>query len=276
MSNITFIIFTFNEEKRLSFVLRNLSNYGQVCVMDDGSTDRTKEITESFGAFYFRRPPGTRPNVETVENFEFIKTFLKTDWVYWGYVDNLAPKNLLEKLKEVSQQNHYKQVMIPLYTYLWGNTKNYTLKAYAPFFFHKDFIDFNNNHIHGIGNFLGKKNQILTLPNKEEYALRHFSTYNLEKFVRNHLKYSETEAQEKFKAGQKFSLLRLLRALLAYFWYFGKNNYKNGKLGLLVLLNYLFYRVMTYTRLYELENGLTLENIEDNYSKKKEQMLKDF
>lgn len=276
MSNVTFIIFTYNEEKRLPFILRNFSKYGRVCVMDGGSTDRTKEVAQSGGASFFTRPKSLRPNVETIENFEFIKTFLNTDWIYWGYADNIAPKTLLDKLVEISRQDKISQVFIPLYTYLWGNTKRYAQKGYAPFFFHKDFIDFSGNYIHGIGKFTGSKEQILVLPSREEYALKHFSTYNIEKFVRGHIRYAEQEAQEKFQAGQKFSVWRLLRAILGYVWIFGKQNYKNGRLGLLIILNYIFYRVMTYTRLYELENGITLESIEDNYSKKKEQLLKEF
>jgi len=276
MSNITFIIFTYNEEKRLPFIIRNFSKYGRVCVMDGGSTDRTKEIAESMGADFFTRPPSAVLYVETPENFEFIKTFLDTDWIYWGYSDNVAPKTLLDKLREISGQDKIKQVMIPLYTYLWGNTEKYALKSHAPFFFHKDFIDFSDWHIHSIGRFTGRGEQLLTLPSREEFALRHFSVYNVTKFVHAHMRYSEEEAREKFKAGQKFSIWRLFRAMLGYLWIFGKYNYNNGKLGLLITLNYIFYRVMTYTRLYELEQGITLESVEANYNKKKEEMLEEF
>mgnify|MGYP001598585532 FL=1 len=242
--------------------------------MDGGSTDRTKEIAEAAGATFFIRPKSAKINVETGENFEFIKTFLDTDWIYWGDADNIAPKALLDKLVEISHQEKFKQVFIPLYTYLWGNTKNYALQGYAPFFFHKDFVDFSKNHIHGIGQFLGASEQLLKLPDREEFALRHFSTYNQEKFVRNHMRYAEQEAQEKFQNGQKFSVWRLLRAMFAYIWIFGKQGFRNGRLGLLIMLNYIFYRVMAYTRLYELEQGIDLESIEKNYGKKKEEILK--
>jgi hypothetical protein len=33
---------------------------------------------------------------------------------------------------------------------------------------------------------------------------------------------------------------------------------------------------MVYTRLYELEHSITLEKIEENYNKKKEELLKNF
>src|SRR3989344_8461762 len=237
MSNITFIIFTYNEEKRLPFIIRNFSKYGRVCVMDGGSTDRTKEIAESMGADFFTRPPSAVLYVETPENFEFIKTFLGTDWIYWGYSDNVAPKTLLDKFKEISRQDKIKALMIPLYTYLWGNTEKYALKSHAPFFFHKDFMDFTDKHIHKIGRFTGTKEQVLTLPNREEYALKHFSSYNVIKFLHAHMRYAETEAQEKLKSKSRFSLFKLFKALLAYAWIFGRHNYKNGKLGLLIVLN---------------------------------------
>lgn len=244
--------------------------------MDGGSTDRTKEISEAGGASFFTRPPSEKANSETDTNFQFIKGFLKTDWIFWGYVDNIAPKGLLEKLVEVAGENKYKQVMIPLYTYLWGYTKNYAQKSYAPFLFHKDFIDFKNNHIHGIGRFTGSQEQVLVLPSQEKYALRHFSTYNQEKFVRAHMRYAHQEALEKFQRGEKFSVFKMLRGMIGYTYVFAKQGWKNGKIGLIVTLNYVFYRLMSYASLYEIENGITLDSVEENYSKKKEEILKDF
>jgi glycosyltransferase involved in cell wall biosynthesis len=276
MSNITFILFTYNEEKRLPFILKNFSAYGPIYILDGGSTDRTKEVAEAGGATFFVRPASTKPNVETPEMYGYVKSLVKTDWIYWGYADNIAPKPLMDKLEEISKQQKIKSVMIPLYTYLWGNTKHYTLKSHAPFFFHKDHTDFSSNLMHGIGKFTGTKDEMLTLPNTEDFALKHFSTYNETKFVHGHMRYSEAEAREKFETGRKFGLLRLFYAMLAYAWIFGKYNWKNGKLGVLIVLNYMFYRVMSYTRLYEMENGITLESIEETYSKKKEEILKDF
>lgn len=276
MSNITFIIFTYNEERRISYVIKNFIKYGRVCILDGGSTDKTKEVCESLGAEFFLRTPSDNPSVETLENFNLVKSVIKTDWIYWGYADNIAPKTLTDKMIMVSNQDKIKSLMIPLYTYLWGNTTNYALKSYAPFFFHKDYVDFSKNHIHGIGQFLGTKDEMYKLPNREEYALKHFSTYNVTKFVHGHMRYSETEAQEKHHKGIKFSVIKMFTAMIAYTWIFGKYNYRNGKLGLLIVLNYISYRVMSYTRLYEIEHDITIESIENKYSTEKERILKDF
>lgn len=275
MGRISFILFTFNEEKRIEYAIRNFCDYGQVYVFDGGSTDKTKEIAEKLGALFFVRPPSTLPQIETQENFEFIKSKIKTDWIYWGYVDNLAPKSLVEKMIEVAEQDTAKMVLVPLYTYLWGNTKHLAQKSYTPFLFHKDFVDFSNNYIHGMGKFLGGAKQIVRLPNKSEYAIRHFSVYNTSKFVPGHLRYAEQEALGKYAAGKKFSFIRMLAGMIRYLWIY-RRSLRNGVLGFIIVSQYAFFRLMAYARLYELEHGLSVEEIEKSYSVIKQEMLKEF
>ena len=270
---ITFVIFAYNEEKRIAQVIRNFIDYGEVFILDGGSTDKTKEIAERMGAKFFVRPENKKAFMETEENFAFVKSIITTDWLYWGYADNIAPKSLVEKMIELASENKYKSVNIPLYTYLWGYTDGYVQKAYAPFLYHKDFIDFKNNFIHGLGRFTGTKDQQLFLPSEERFAIKHFSVYTLSKFVTGHLRYAETEAQQKFERGEKFSLLKTVAAMFRYMLIYGKCSYKNGTLGILIILLYPFFRLMVYIKLYELENNITLETVEKNYNIAKTKIL---
>jgi len=276
MSNITFVLFTYNEEKRISYAVRNFIKYGSVILMDGGSTDKTREIAEELGAKFFIRPDISKPQVETAENFKFIKNRINTGWIYWGYVDNIAPKSLLDRLVEISHQDKFKMVLIPLYTYLWGNIKRFSQKSYSPFLFHKNFVDFSNNYIHGMGKFTGKKGQLLKLPNRPEYALRHFSVYNIDKFIIGHLRYANQEAEEKYQSGKQFSIVRMVASILRYCWIYGKLNWRNGKIGLIIILSYISFRLMAYAKLYELENGIDLDSIEKKYSVLKEELIKEF
>lgn len=276
MNKITFVFFTYNEEKRISYVIKNFIKYGDIIILDGGSTDKTKEISEKLGASFYLRPVSSKAQVETQENFEFIKSKIRTDWIYWGYVDNLAPKSLVEKLIQISSDNTIKMVLIPLYTYLWGSTKHFAHKGYTQMFFHKNYIDFTDNSIHSMGRFTGGKDEILKLPNKLEFALIHFSTYNISKFVVGHLRYAMSEALDKQKDDKKFSVIRMLAAMARYCIIYAKNGYKNGTLGLIVMFSYAFSRFMTYARLYELEHNITLETIENNYSIMKEKILEEF
>lgn len=273
MKNITFVIFTLNEEKRIQDVIRNFIKYGEVLVMDGGSTDETKNISESLGAKFITRPKTNKLFVENIENYKVILENVSTDWIYWGFADDLAPKSLLEKFAEISSQNKFKYVMVPLYTYLWGETKIPAHKGATPCLFMKDMVDFSNNHIHGMGKFLGQDKEKLILPNNPEFALRHFSLYNLNKFVTGHLRYAQAEALHKYDSGDKFSVFNLTKGMLGYFWLYFKNGFKNGKKGLLVSLAYSFFRFMVFFNLFELENNLNLESIESEYAQEKRRLL---
>lgn len=276
MSNITFTVLTYNEEKRVSYAIKNLIKYGDVIIFDGGSTDKTKEIAEKMGAKFVTRPKNDGVFMENKENYDFLKSIVKTDFIYWGFVDNILSKNLLEKLTDVSNKNTTKIVYAPLFTYLWGNTKNYAHKSHIPVLYHKDYMSFSNPHIHSMGDFTGTKSETLILPLKEEFAVKHFSTYTSHKFILGHLRYAETEAEEKFNNGKKFSGLRMFAAMLRYMWMYGKYSYKNGSEGLITIFHYATFRLMTYAKLYELEHKITLDNIEKHYSSEKEKLLKDF
>jgi len=275
MNNITFIIFTYNEEKRIGYVVRNFVKYGEVLVLDDGSTDKTKEIVERLGGKFILRPRIDSVVVENEKMYDFIKQLIKTDWIFWGFADNLMPKTLLEKLVEISQQTKIKYVNIPLHTYLLGHTRIPMQEGHSPRFFMKDYVDFTNNKIHGMGKFLGNKNEMLTLPNRKKYAICHYSTYNLKKFVLAHLRYTEEEAQQHFKNGKKSSLFYMIGGMIRYFILYFKKGFKNGKAGFVISLQYAFFRMMVSARLYEIENDITLESIEKKYSEAKEKLLED-
>ncbi len=275
MNNITFVLFTYNEEKRVSYAIKNFIKYGPVILMDGGSTDRTKQIAESLGAQFLTRPANSRAAVETTTNLNFIKEHSDNDWIYWGYCDNIAPKTLVEEMCKIAKENRFKKVNVPLFTYLWGETAHVAQKSHLPALFHKDFIDFENNPIHSFGRFLGTDEEIFTLPSTPALALRHFSTYNESKYVAGYMRYGEEEARQKFERGERFSILKTLAAMLRYMWIY-RRALRSPRLGFLIMLNMAFGRLMTYTRLYEYEHGITLDSIEGNYSRKKETILQDF
>lgn len=273
MKNISFVLFSFNEEKRIEYVLRNLLPYGEVYVFDGGSTDKTKEITEQLGGHFIVRPVISTVHVETQEMFLFVKSVIKTDWIFWSYVDNLLPKTLLEKMTEVANQDIYKYVYIPVDTYMWGETEYPVIRASYPNFFHKDFVDFTTNKMHGLGQFTGKKEQILNLPMKKELAIRHFSLYDLNKFITGHVRYAVPEAEDKMRSGKRFSVYYMLGSMANYFWLFYKRGWRAGVRGLYGAMLYSFFRLMVSVKLYELEHNLTLETIEAAFQKEKKNIV---
>ncbi|KKQ40660.1 MAG: Glycosyl transferase, group 2 family protein [Candidatus Magasanikbacteria bacterium GW2011_GWA2_37_8] len=274
-TNITFLIFTYNEEKRIGFVIRNLIKYGEVLVLDDGSTDKTKEITEKLGGRFVVRPKLKIYYAENQEMFNFIKPLVNTDWVFWGYTDNFMPKSLLDKLVEITKSDIYKYVFLPINTYNLGKTDYPMEKGYSPRFFMKDYVDFSDNYVHGIGRFVGSADEVLKLPMEEKYSIRHFSVYDIKKFVTNHMRIADIEANERFVVKKRFSIFRMLVSMLRYFYIYYRNGYKNGSVGLISALSMSFFRFMMFARLYEIENNITIDSIENQYIIKKEEIIKE-
>ena len=270
--NITFVLFSFNDAHRIEQLIRNVRNYGQVIVFDDRSTDNTQAIVEGLGIQFLIRPKSPQAYLETPEVFDFVKAHVTTDWIYWGYTDNLLPRTLLEKMVELSFQEQYKYVYVPIYTYLWGDTRHVMITARYGCFYRKDSVSFAKHRIHSLGNFTCSKAETLALPNKPEFALRHYSLYDVHKFITSHLRYAEVEAEFKYSQGQRFTVWYMCGSMARYFWLFYKQGYKAGARGLFISLLYVFFRLTVAVKLYELTNNLTLETIEQQFDLSKEKL----
>lgn len=272
-SNITFIIFAYNEEKRIEYVLKCFKDYGKVMVIDNYSEDKTIEIASRYtDLIYQYKNPGW---VENKEVTDFVFDKVDTDWVYFAYVDELATKTLLDKLVDLSLQTKYKVVYITRRNYHYGLKELYLENAYLPRFFKKGAINFENNKIHGFGEIVVPKDEIIHLPRKDEYSVHHFSTYDISKFEINHNKYSDIEAKDKFKNNIRFSPFKLLLIPIATFfkYYFVNGGWKSGWYGFIMTMEYCFFLFNTQAKLWELENNINLETIELKYDKLKEEML---
>jgi hypothetical protein len=274
-SKISFVIFVKNEEKRIGNVVKNLRSFGTVYVLDGGSDDSTKKIVEEQGGVFVARPQTVWPLIESEEMFEFIKKLVPTSWVFWGYADYILPKDLLLKMKEISEQDKIKYVYIPVLTYLWGYTKYPIILGNYSNFFRKEYMNFKNNPLHRMGKFTGTKDEEYFLPSKDKYSIRHFSLYNMEKFMKAHIVYALVEADIKKSNGKKFSLFYTFGSMANYFRLFYRRGYKAGVVGILSALMYVFFRLMVALRMYEVDNNLDLETMEFEFNKEKQRLLKD-
>ena len=54
--NITAMVFTLNEERRLPYVYENLKNFCKIIVFDGGSTDGTLDYCKNNNIKYLSRP----------------------------------------------------------------------------------------------------------------------------------------------------------------------------------------------------------------------------
>jgi len=274
-SQITFLVFTFNEERRLEHYLRGIQGWGRIVVIDNHSTDNTCEIaaryTEHVHTF---RNPGFIENKETMD---FALSKVETKWAYLSYVDELLPKVLLEQLMQISKEDRYKIVEIFRKNFMYGqevfNYGKHHLRMFVP-----GVVDFTGNIVHKLGKFSVPPDKIHKIPASDQTSLWHFSSYNTCKLELGHNRYADLEALQRHEViGQKFSGLRALWKLAFYFFgtYFGLGGFRGGWPGLFISIQIAYFKFSIEARLWEYDNGLTLTEIENRYDRLKEGLLRD-
>lgn len=272
-SQITFLVFTFNEERRLEHYLRCIQGWGRIVVIDNHSTDKTHEIASRYTEhIYTFRNPGYIENKETMD---FALSKVTTPWVYLGYVDELLPRPLLEQLVRIAQEDRYKIVEIYRKNYMYGqeifNYGKHHLRMFVP-----GAVDFAGNIVHKLGKFQVPKSEICKVPAGDETSLWHFSSYNTSKLELAHNRYADLEARQRHEVlNQKFSGMRALWKLTFYFWgtYLGLRGFRGGWPGLFISIQIAYFKFSIEARLWEYENNLTLSGIEQRYDQLKEALL---
>src|SRR3989338_7687279 len=147
--NLRFVIPAKNEEKRIKYVLDCLKGYGNILLLNDGSSDRTVEIARQYLDLTVHDIESSFGVTETEEIMEIVHRLVSTDWIYWGFVDEILARPLVEKMTELSLQDKYRAVWIRRKNYNYGgvNLDN----GYALRFFKKGAIDFKDNKIGRFG-----------------------------------------------------------------------------------------------------------------------------
>lgn len=267
--NITFLIFTFNEERRIEYILRCFKPYGDVVIMDNHSTDNTVKIAQSYGACVYQHDHPGYVEEENVARNALDK--VSTPWVYWGYADEILPKPLLENMQKVAVSKQYKLVKIRRKNIHYG-IEHFSLgNDLSPRFFRKGYLDFTGVKIHRFGKFVGKDDEVLILPQTDDYSIYHFSTYNISKFEIAHSKYSDIESMDI----EKFSLSRMFYEPIKFFlrYYVMKAGWKHGLAGFIYVMQYCLFFFNIQAKVWEKKNDVTLESIEKKYDKMKEKLL---
>ncbi len=274
--NVTFVVFARDEEHRIKYLLRNIRGYGDILIMlDDRTVDKTAKICEENGVkIYPLKYPKTNGYFpESKEIVDIVFSLVKTDWIYWLFVDELLAKGLLEKIVELSHQDRYKIVCMRRHNYDYGgvNLRN----GWQTRLFREGTIDFTGNFAGKFGKVLVPKDEVLYLPRTDKYSIHHFSTYTLEKFELAHGRYSRLEAEGNISHGIHFSGFRLIAKPAYFFLNFMivGGAWRWGWRGLIIAANYSFFYFNTIAKMWEIENGVTLDSMEKHYDAMKEKLL---
>jgi len=262
---ITFVVFTFNEEARIEWAIRNFQAWGRVLVVDNYSTDRTVEIAKSYGCdVLLNKNQGW---VEDLTTTDRVKATVQTEWIYWGFADELVEAHTLNAILDAVECGKYSIVNIARKNYYYGKFCHDAFADRMNRIFKKGAIDFSKNTIHHFGSVTVPETDICYL-DKKKYYVHHFNSYTSKTYLRTMDRYTDTQAIEAAKTEKPLSsalnvailFAKSMKIFVLNYWIRG--GYKAGPAGLLIVLQMVYYRWLLSMKIHEVQNGLSAEEIE--------------
>lgn len=271
-SNITFIIGTFNEEKRISYPIRAFLPYGQVLIVDNFSQDKTVKIAKDLGARVIKYK--NKGWTDSRKQLDFIFSQVDTDWVFLGSADELVPRTCLKKYCEIADQNKYKIVFQKRKTLMYDSESEFFPSYNYMTFFRKDAIDLTDNEIHQRGKFTShvKPAEILYLPPLDEYSIYHFSIFTAETQLKNLSSYALIQAASVDKKITYLNIASDCFFIFLYVFLFQRAIFRGIK-GFIASIQAMYYSFLIKAKAYELQNDINFDAVERRFVNAKKKIL---
>jgi glycosyltransferase involved in cell wall biosynthesis len=276
MINKTFLLFVFNEERRIRDIVQNVRGHGEIIVVDNHSTDSTVSIAGELGLKVISiKNPGF---IENQDALGAAIKFVNTEWVYILYADEMIPLALLNRIQKIIDSDKYDVIKVYRKNFMLGREVfNYdfrpTLRA-----FKKGAVDFSGNIIHEMGKLTVPTSRVTVVERQPNLSIWHLGHYNIGRLESAHNRYGDIEASMRFYVrGEKFSITKLVGRPILYFLgtYIAFGGFRTGVLGLLVSVEIAHLKFSILAKMWEMENRVSLDEITARYSGMKKVILDD-
>ncbi len=266
--DVTFVIFAFNEQARIERVVANFKDFGRVLVVDNLSTDRTRELAIANGAQVLEhKNPGWVENEKTVG---VVKSAVTTPWIYWAYADEIVDGPTMRAALAAVRAGNVDIVGIVRKNYYYGAFCHEAYASTQNRLFRKDAIDFTGNEIHCFGRATVPESSILVLDPKK-YFIHHFISNDAKSYVRTIDSYTEIQASRAALKGCGAMIAHALKGFLAN--YLLRKGYRAGLPGLFIALQMVYYEFLLNMKAYEIRHGLNVAAIEDKNNAVRDTLL---
>jgi glycosyltransferase involved in cell wall biosynthesis len=266
-NRITFVLFTFNEEKRIERAILNFIPFGHILVVDNESTDATREIAQRHGCeILVNKNPGWVEDEITVSR---VKAAVTTEWIYWAFADEMVEADTVEAIFSAIESGRYDIVNVARKNYYYGQFCYDLFADRMNRVFKKDTIDFTGNKIHCFGQVV-PGSRICTIPGN--HFVHHFISNTAKAYLHVMDRYTDTESMEERVAP---SLTRLLLSGCKTFLLnvFVRRGYRGGMPAYFLVANMIYYRWLSGMKLYERKQGLDRTVIESKNDSVRDRIL---
>jgi glycosyltransferase involved in cell wall biosynthesis len=249
MPKISAVINTRNEDQNLRYCLETVRWCDEIVVVDMESEDRTVEIAREFTDRVF--PHGKILAFDAARNFAVSKA--EGEWILLVDADEMVPRALAERLREIAGNDAVDVVEIPFRHYIMGDWVRNSGWGPTPLprFFRRGKVLFQET----VHDYIRKDPaaRTLRLSPSPGNCIHHFNYVNAAHFVEKLNRYTDIEAQHLYDAKTPFSYSGLLRASLRIFFgrYLKGKGYRDGPRGFSLCLMMAFYKALAHIKLWE-------------------------
>lgn len=238
-------IITFNEEKRLERTLESVKSFAnEVIIVDSGSTDKTHEIAQRFGANFF---------VESWKGYGLQKNSVidkcKENWILLIDADEVISSELKDKIIEIVNHGKEDVYEVNFTSVCFGKKIKHGgwSGSYRIRLFKNGIGKYNDNVVHEAFITNGKIAKL-----KEE--IFHYSYEDLADYLSKFNRYTSEGAKEYFKRGKKSNTFGIVINPFFKFirMYIFRLGFLDGVEGLLLAILSANYTMVKYYKLLEM------------------------
>ncbi len=120
-SSLTVVVLTHNDETNVVDCLESLSFADELIIVDDNSTDRTRELAKTYTSNIFERE--LRGNFADQRNFALNHSH--SDWILFVDSDEVVSEKMREEIKLAIRRKGISGYYIKRFDYVWGKRIRY-------------------------------------------------------------------------------------------------------------------------------------------------------
>lgn len=265
VNKLSIAIITFQEEKNIRDCIQSVLEIAdEIILLDSFSTDKTREIAESFEKVRF----STNPFSGHVEQKNHAIQLCTYDWILSVDADERVDEELKSAiLKWKSQPTHLDGYKIARLTWHMGqfirHSGWYPQRKYR--LFKKQKASWVGENPHDYMEITGKGG---VLPGN----IIHYSFRDLSDQIDTVNKFSSIVAFTRFQKGRRFSFLACLYKPWIKFWeiYLFKAGFLDGFPGFAIAVSSSFSTFCKFAKIYELDRNMIQRpsNVRESYGKK--------
>jgi len=233
MNEVSIVMITKNSEKHLDEVLSALTDFKEVIILDNGSTDNTLNIIKKY--------KNVRIFIEQFEGFGRTKnraiSYASNDWVFVLDSDEVMSEELKEEIKQTIKNFKYSAYYVPRLNNFFGKWIKHggLYPDYSIRLFNKKVAKFNDRDVHESVICKCKKGYL-------KNHLLHYAYEDIAQFIEKQNRYSSMNPKKSF-----------FKAIIAPYWtffrmYFLKCGFLDGIEGFIIAKLYSQYTFWKYIK----------------------------